>query len=427
MKNFDAVIIGAGPAGTATALFLAKQGYRVVVLDQAEFPRDKVCGEFISPAADAIFAELGVLALLEAQSSLRLNGVYISAYGKSEVCVDYPPMPGRTGRVTSLSVPRMVLDNVLLQQARRMGAEVRERHKVHDLLFHDGRVVGVKGWDGQKIPFTLKARVVVDAGGRNCVSIRRLNLRQAAKGSGKIALAAHWRGARFRENYCYMHVSPPGYTGIASVGGGSVNVVLVVDSRLLEGRDSEEFYLRAVLGNPRRRQLLADAAPAEKPRTVESLAYSVKSPACGGLALVGDAMGFIDPFTGEGIYLSLRSAQMAAQTVDSAFKTSDFSRRRFAGYEAVRRAEFHKKFVLSRTLQQLIYKPRLCVRVVKILAENPSLAERLVGVIGDYLPAETVVSVKFLARLAAGAIRPAEKDLRAWRNRLQLSGKSWKP
>lgn len=242
------------------------------------------------------------------------------------------------------------------------------------------------------------------------MSIRRLNLRVLPKRSGKMAVSAHWEGVRLPRNYCYMHVSPPGYTGIAPVSGDRANVVLVVDSRRLKDQEVEDFYVKTVLQNRQRGALLDGGNLTEKPRTVDSLAYSVKNLPCGGLLLVGDAMGFIDPFTGEGIYLSLRSAQMAAATIDSAFGKSDFSRRCLSEYEKARMAEFHKKFLLSKILQKLIYNPSLCRGVVRTLAANPSLGKLLVGAIGDYWPAESVVSLKYLARLISGAILPELKN-----------------
>ena len=83
-ENLDVIVIGGGPAGSATALFLSAKGYRVLLLEQAFFPRDKVCGEFISPAADDLLAELGVLESIVALSPQRLSGVAISAYGEED-------------------------------------------------------------------------------------------------------------------------------------------------------------------------------------------------------------------------------------------------------------------------------------------------------------------------------------------------------
>ncbi|MCH8209367.1 MAG: geranylgeranyl reductase, partial [Nitrospinae bacterium] len=194
--------------------------------------------------------------------------------------------------------------------------------------------------------------------------------------------------------------------GMAAVGEEEANVVLVVDEKDLKGRDIHEFYLGAVLKNRRRREILSGAHAVERVRTVDSLAYSVKRVPCGGLVLVGDAMGFIDPFTGEGIYLSLRSAQLAAESIGEGFKAGGFSRNYLQSYETRRHREFHKKFALSRVLQRLIYNPSLCNFVVGALGKNPSLASTLVGVLGDYIPAEKVVSLKFLIKLFAGILNP---------------------
>ncbi|MBI4389690.1 MAG: FAD-dependent monooxygenase, partial [Nitrospinae bacterium] len=190
MDRFDAVVIGAGPAGVSSALFLHKMGFRTLVLDQATFPRDKVCGEFISPAADPILDELGVLSAIEARSPVRLRGVALSAYEKNEIQIPYPPIPGSPVPPASLSVPRTTLDALLLEKARSAGIEARERHKVDDLIFADGSAAGVTGLDGQKKRFTFRARLVVDAGGRNSVSVRRLGLRIDPPGPRRIALAA---------------------------------------------------------------------------------------------------------------------------------------------------------------------------------------------------------------------------------------------
>lgn len=402
MENYDVIVIGAGPAGTSSALFLEKLGYSVVVLDQAKFPRDKVCGEFISPAADEILDELGVLESIESTSPCRLKGVAISAYEKYETCIDYPPMPGGAQRMTSLSLKRLVFDQMMLDRVRQNGIDVREQHKVTDFVFDDGAIVGVKGLDENKTPFTLKSKVVVDAGGRNSISLRRLNLIKPKNGSGKIALAAHWQGDNLPQDYCHMHVSKPGYTGMTAVEKDVVNIVLVVDHKELKGKDLHEFYISTVLKNRRRREILGDAQVMEHVRSVDSLAYSAKEIPCGGLLMVGDAMGFIDPFTGEGIYLSLRSAQLASEVIREAFAEKRFSLNHLSVYEKRRHAEFKKKFVLSRILQKLIYNPPLCKLVTKMLGENPQLAETLVGVIGDYLPAEKVVSFNFLMKMLAG-------------------------
>ena len=411
MKSCDIIIIGGGPAGTSAALFLEKKGYHITLLDQARFPRDKICGEFVSPAADDIFAELGILESIEALNPKRLSGVALSAYESSFLKVPYPLSPdGKT--MTSLSMERSILDNLMVDHVRKSRVELMEGFKVTDLLFENNNVCGVRGHDESKTRLNIKAKLVIDAGGRNSISLRRLNLKKNSFGRGKVALAAHWKGFKADSHYCYMHVSHPGYTGIAPVSTDKVNVVLVVDKNNLVKQNVDEFFVKIVLGNQLRRKFLDDCFPIEKVRVTDSLSYSVKKPKCGGLLLVGDATGFIDPFTGEGIYLSLRSSQLAAEVIENAFNQSNFSNRNLATYDYLRRKEFQKKVMLSKLLQRLIYSPFCCDRVIKMFAIQKELSSLLVGVIGDYIPAERVVCCDYFMRILGGLIKQQAYSLK---------------
>ncbi len=396
MKSYDAIVIGAGPAGTATAIFLKQKGHRVLLLDQARFPRDKVCGEFISPAADPVLKDLGVWSSILDSNPVRLSGVYLSAYNKRELGIPYPSVPGSWENVSSLSLPRKCLDTILARQVTDLGIDFFQGYKVDDLVFSNGNVTGVKGWDDNKTKFETHAKVVIDAGGRNSISLRRLNLIKKTRKSQKIAMAAHWSHVHLPKNLCYMHISHPGYTGISQVGEGLANIVLVVDSKDIDKQSVPDYYQSTVLGNSLRAELLKTGSMMESPRTIASLGFEVKPVPCGGLVLVGDAMGFIDPFTGEGIYLALRSAQLASQTVDESIKTGKLDKTGLDSYFLKRENEFRKKFQLSKILQVLIYNPVLCDHVLRVLTKNPYLAKTLVGVIGDYIPADRVISFKFL-------------------------------
>ena len=120
---------------------------------------------------------------------------------------------------------------------------------------------------------------------------------------------------------------------------------------------------------------------------------------------MGDATGFIDPFTGEGIYLSLRSSQLATGVIKNAFDRSDFSNRKLATYDFLRRKEFQKKIILSKVLQRLIYSSFCCDRVIRMLATQKELSSLLIGVIGDYIPAERVVCYDYFRCFLSGLIK----------------------
>ena len=158
MKHYDVIVIGAGPAGAASALFLEGQGYKVALLDRGRFPRDKVCGEFISPAADALLQKIGVLAAVEALNPMRLQGVVLSAHESAQVTIDYP-LSSEGGSMSSLSLPRHELDALLVTQAKSRGITVLEEHQVTDFVFSGDRVAGVEGRDAANV-------VVAAVGGR---------------------------------------------------------------------------------------------------------------------------------------------------------------------------------------------------------------------------------------------------------------------
>ena len=140
----DVVVVGAGPAGAATAILLAGAGHAVTLLDRARFPRDKICGEYLSPEASRILDRLGVLKAVEA-GARPLRGMRITAPDGTEVVGDYPREGRWRGyRDHALAAPRRHLDAVLVERARDLGVTVRESVRVTDLLTTGRRVVGVE-------------------------------------------------------------------------------------------------------------------------------------------------------------------------------------------------------------------------------------------------------------------------------------------
>src|SRR5215204_2056647 len=153
-QHHDVVVVGGGPAGSATGALLARTGWDVAVLDRARFPRPKACGGYVSPGAAAILAKIGAFDSLGAEAGRSLRGMELRTPGGARYLVEYHD--GR-GAERSLAIPRDALDLALLQTAGASGAHVYEGFRVSDVLASDGLVQGVTGYDEARRPRTLRA------------------------------------------------------------------------------------------------------------------------------------------------------------------------------------------------------------------------------------------------------------------------------
>jgi len=180
----DAVVVGAGPAGAATAILLAREGLSVALLDRARFPRDKICGEYLSPEGSRILDRLGVLARVEANGARPLRGMRILGPDGTQLVGDYPPDGARPGdRPRALAVRRRILDAALVERAGEVGISVREGMRVVDLLREGARITGVVaepvGLERRTAAAErFSAPLVVAADGRTSVIAERLGLRR---------------------------------------------------------------------------------------------------------------------------------------------------------------------------------------------------------------------------------------------------------
>lgn len=391
----DAIVVGGGPAGVAAAVFLRQYGHDVLLLDEARFPRDKVCGEGISPEAWRLLDRLGLKQSVQALRPHPLRGMTLVAPDGTCFRGDYRDRQG-------LAVRRLDFDHVLLQGARASGVEVQESCRVVDLVMESGQVQGVTV-DGGRGPETVRARLVVGADGRRSVVARRLGLLAEHPRFRKFAVRGYWEGMEGLEERGEMHVGGGGYCGIAPLSSTHANVAFVLDQGEMApaGGDIEGFYRSALERRwPRIAERLSRATLTEKPRAIGPLALVARRVSAPGLLLVGDAAGFYDPFTGEGVTLALRSAELASQVARQALQTAPTGDLR--PYERRRRAATDAKFRFNRLLQTVVAHPALANLVAHRLAGRPDLADRLVGIAGDFVPARAALGPGFLLRMLLG-------------------------
>ena len=384
----EVVVVGAGPAGSATAALLARRGRQVVLLDRARFPRSKPCAEYASPGAATLLDRLGV----RVRTGRRLHGMQLIAPNGGQFLIEYRP-PGLGPPALALSIQRTELDASLLDLARAGGVEVREQHRVDDLLIEGGAVRGVIGRDGAGRPMRVSARLVVGADGLHSTVVRALGLRRGTLWPRRLGLVAHVGKVPWPEDVGQMWVGARSYVGLAPVADGLLTVGLVTALPRRRLGPAIGAFWAAVAEFPRLQARLAGAEVVDGVHGVGPLAHAVRATAGPGFLLVGDAAGFSDPFTGEGIYRALRGAELAAEAAHQAL---DGCPEAFPGYERARQRAFGSKQRLTALIQVFVRAPGLMNYAVGRLQHRPRLGQRLGRVLGDLEPADAAIRRDYL-------------------------------
>ncbi|MRG92624.1 NAD(P)/FAD-dependent oxidoreductase [Polyangium spumosum] len=341
-RGWDVLILGGGPGGSTLAASLARRGRRALVLERERFPRFHI-GESLLPRSREVFEELGV--------DEELDRRFLRKYGARFLC-------GATGRESTYrfaesfeprfhhayQVERAEFDQVLLEHARKLGAEVREEWEAKDVLFDGSRAVGVRAKNLREPSEVVElfAPIVVDATGRDTLLASRTRRKASITRLDKTALFSHYRGA-FRqsgqdEGNIQIVIFEHGWFWFIPFRGDVTSVGVVVSSSWMQqkqkGEPLEAFYDRTFARSPLAAELIAGA---ERLRPVSALAdfsYRVDQLAGDGWLFVGDAGGFLDPLFSTGAHLAIKGGALAAEAIDQALRAGDVSRASFVAYEA---------------------------------------------------------------------------------------------
>jgi geranylgeranyl reductase family protein len=314
MTIYDAVISGAGPAGCSAALFLARKGHLVLLIDKARFPREKVCGEGVTAASAELLEELGVMASLRQRSGnmTEFNGVTLVSPAGTVL----QGRVIRNGRRNSNSfvISRKTLDESLVFCAmQHPSITFLDNTTVSGLVREGDRVKGVTSTAG-----VFSGRMVIAADGAHSAIASELKLHNHQKGQQGFAMRAFYSGVEGMGDsieLCYDGPLLPGYGWLFPAGKERANVGVFLLSRFTDQRTLKRLFERFVSENPYASARLKSASI--EPGTLKSWPLPLGSfPGTrgkGNVLLAGDAGSFIDPLTGEGIYYALKSGQYAAE------------------------------------------------------------------------------------------------------------------
>jgi flavin-dependent dehydrogenase len=203
-RPLDVLVVGAGPAGSATATLLARHGYAVAAIDRAAFPRDKACSEYLSPEAVRVLDRLGLVGALERAGAQPLAGTIVRGPRGASLHGIFAQASPPPFRPTGLSVARRVLDHQLVEGARAAGVSVLERTALEELVYHRGGVAGavVRGLAGRH---TIHARLTIGADGLRSAVAQRLGGRRHGA-LRRVAFVAHVAGVPGLVRSAEMHV-----------------------------------------------------------------------------------------------------------------------------------------------------------------------------------------------------------------------------
>ena len=369
----DVLIAGAGPAGAMAAIVLARAGARVVVLDRARFPRPKLCGDTINPGAYAILQRLGLEVV--AARAIPIDGMVVT--GAEGVRVE-----GRYGDARGYAISRTDLDLALLTAAAGAGARIEQEALVDAPIVdtaHGESVSGVmvKGRNGR--PLRMTARVTIAADGRYSRVARALGLSRCPPRPRRWAIGSYFQDVAGLTPLGEMHIRRGHYLGVAPLPGGITNAC-VVTPRPTPGTPRDILW-KALRQDLQLRDRFTRARMVVDPISLGPLAVDCAAVGIPGLLIAGDAAGFVDPMTGDGLRFAFRGAELAALEAVRALESGETdSHVRLA---AARRREFTAKWRFNRTMRWMVEAPRT-LRVAEIgAAVAPSVLQHIIRYAGD--------------------------------------------
>lgn len=389
----DVVVVGAGPAGSATALLLARAGVAVRIVERTRFPRRKVCGEYLNAGAVQALARLGVRDVVRAVAS-PLRGVRLVPEEADAVELEFPRL--------ALACARETLDGILLHAALEAGATL-EYGRVEEIIVEEGQCVGVTVRDEDGAVRDRPAEYVVGADGVGSVLAQRVTLAKPPRPRARYAVGGHYAGFGSLDGYVEMYVGGGAYFAVNPLGADRANVMVVVPKDRLArwSRDVDAGITGAAAELGRGIRSFEGVTRIGPRVSFGPLAHDVSGVQQAGVVLVGDAAGFLDPFTGQGVFLALTGAEHASAALLSALQDRAREAEAFQEYARWRAGDFAWRRRLSQAVALLIDVPFLARRVAERLERFPVARAALLDALTGMTPPQRAFRPAVLGRLIA--------------------------
>ncbi len=384
MKNdYDLIIAGAGIAGSGSALALAPDGYRILLLDREIFPRHKPCGEGLMPQGADILEKFGVLPELLNQGAVPIHGLKFHSRAGIVAAAGFPPHPdGRPAH--GIVMRRYELDNLLLQRAATVpNVTLRQGFHVTEALEENGVIRGIRGHSADGPLEEIRAPLTLGTDGPLSVFHKVTGIVKLPASRKRYGLSGHLRGVTRTTDQIEIYHQNGYELYLAPANAGLTLVAVLLEEAAIKSHPGKliDHYLDFLRETPGFAPRIIDAELIPPVGARGPLAFTVTPVYRPGLLLLGDSAGFLDPITGEGMTLALKCVMAAQPIIRAAFERDDFSESQLAPYAAAREALIQDIWQLTSMMLELNHFEWIADRAIQHLSHDPALFQKLLGIV----------------------------------------------
>ena len=396
MSRYDVIVVGAGPGGAAAAYFLSKNGANVLLLDKAKFPRDKTCGDALSPRALIVIRKMGVLREVEDRGYVTDSILFIAPNSK-KVATSLSPVNSVPRKI--VIIRRYILDHILCRTAIKQGAELHEGIKVLNIENDEAGVSVTGKSNGRNVKYFGRAVIIATGASTNLLLKTGIIKKQPEV---MFATRGYYENIDLLDKeiqFIYSDISLPGYGWIFPTSDNSANIGAgFFKSRNRRNSPNTSMgVFTQLINSPRLRKLLATANRVGK---IQGFPLRIDFPNsktyAKNMIVVGEAAGLVNPLTGEGIDYSLESGQIAAEELTSSLSNGDFT---FANYDLRLRERYNKQFIEFERIRKLFFGNKMALNIFfAAIEKDKELMSSFLNIVVGYENPRKMVSLDNLWR-----------------------------